>query len=148
MLCDASRLFAEAFASVLTQRGHDVVGLCFDARMLARAPAAGADVCVVDFGRPGDDLRELADAATLHGARLLALTAEEDARPLQALIAAGVDGLISKRRGLDEIVEAIQQLCSGTGYYDPVLVRRPRRKAARMTGALTARELEVLPPTT
>ncbi|MBS2551893.1 response regulator transcription factor [Catenulispora sp. NL8] len=80
------------------------------------------------------------------------MTSEEGAAPLHALITAGVDGLISKRRGLDEIVTAIERLHSGAGYYDPVLVRqavterRSKDEAAeaRLTGTLTPRELEVL----
>lgn len=156
MLCDAYRLFAEAFASVLTQRGHDVVGVSFDPRALPGAAASSAvgtaDICVVDFGPPASDLPVLADAANLHCSKLLALTSEEDAGPLHALITAGVDGLISKRRGLDEIVTAIDRLHTGTGYYDPVLVRhavatrRPKEEAAgsQLAGALTPRELEVL----
>lgn len=80
------------------------------------------------------------------------LTSEEEAEPLHALITAGVDGLISKRRGLDEIVTAIDRLHTGTGYYDPVLVRhavttrRPKQGSAapELTGSLTPRELEVL----
>jgi two-component system, NarL family, nitrate/nitrite response regulator NarL len=151
MLCDAYRLFAEAFASVLTQRGHDVVGISFDPRALPGAGGA-ADICVVDFGTPTPDLKALADAANLHCSKLLALTSEEDAGPLHALITAGVDGLISKRRGLDEIVTAIDRLHTGTGYYDPVLVRhavatRPRKEefgAPQLTGTLTPREFEVL----
>jgi two-component system nitrate/nitrite response regulator NarL len=152
MLCDAYRLFAEAFAAVLTQRGHDVVDVSFDPRALPSAAAKSADVCVVDFGPPAPDLPSLADAANLHCAKLLALTSEEDAAPLHALITAGVDGLISKRRGLDEIVTAIDRLHTGSGYYDPVLVRHAvtTRRAqgdadtARLTGTLTPRELEVL----
>lgn len=152
MLCDAYRLFAEAFAAVLTQRGHDVVGISFDPRALPAAATDGADLCVVDFGPPTPELPALADAANLHCAKLLALTSEEDAAPLHALITAGVDGLISKRRGLDEIVTAIDRLHNGTGYYDPVLVRhavatRPAKDesaAPQLTGALTPRELEVL----
>lgn len=153
MLCDAYRLFAEAFASVLTHRGHDVVGISFDPRDLPEAGTRSvADLCVVDFGPPTPDLPALADAANLHGAKLLALTSEQDAAPLHALITAGVDGLISKRRGVDEIVAAIDRLHSGTGYYDPVLVRhavttrraKAESAAARLTGTLTPRELEVL----
>jgi two-component system nitrate/nitrite response regulator NarL len=152
MLCDAYRLFAEAFAAVLTQRGHDVVGVSFDPRALPDRVTRSADVCVVDFGPPTPDLPTMADAANLHCSKLLALTSEEDAAPLHALITAGVDGLISKRRGLDEIVTAIDRLHAGTGYYDPVLVRHAvttRRSQdesaeARLTGTLTPRELEVL----
>ncbi|WP_194894039.1 LuxR C-terminal-related transcriptional regulator [Catenulispora pinisilvae] len=170
LLCDAYRLFAEAFASALSQRGHDVVGVSFDPRALpaaapsassassapssSRAPSSSstADVCVVDFGPPTPDLPALADAANLRCSKLLALTSEEGAASLYALITAGVDGLISKRRGLDEIVTAIERLHSGAGYYDPVLVRQAvteRRSKeetaeARLTGTLTPRELEVL----
>lgn len=152
MLCDAYRLFAEAFASVLTQRGHDVVGVSFDPRALPDAAPSTADICVVDFGPPAPDLPELTDAANLHCSKLLALTSEEDAGSLHALITAGVDGLISKRRGVEEIVTAIDRLHTGTGYYDPVLVRhavttrRPKEGSAtpELTGSLTPRELEVL----
>jgi len=152
MLCDAYRLFAEAFASVLTQRGHDVVGISFDPRALPDTATSTADICVVDFGVPASDLPALADAANLHCSKLLALTSEEKAGPLHALITAGVDGLISKRRGLDEIVTAMDRLHTGTGYYDPVLVRhavttrRPKQGAVtpELTGSLTPRDLEVL----
>jgi two-component system nitrate/nitrite response regulator NarL len=152
MLCDAYRLFAEAFASVLTQRGHDVVGISFDPRALPDTATSTADICVVDFGVPASDLPALADAANLRCSKLLALTSEEKAGPLHALITAGVDGLISKRRGLDEIVTAMDRLHTGTGYYDPVLVRhavttrRPKQGSVTpsLTGSLTPRELEVL----
>jgi len=151
MLCDAYRLFAEAFASALRQRGHDVVDVSFDPRGLAES-GGKADICVVDFGPPTPDLAALADAANRRGAKVLALTTEQDAAPLHALITAGVDGLMSKRRTLEEIVAAIERLHAGAGYYDPVLVRhavttrRPGTESAagRLTGALTPRELEVL----
>ncbi|NUR63479.1 MAG: response regulator transcription factor [Catenulispora sp.] len=152
LLCDAYRLFAEAFAAVLAQRGHDVVGLCFDPRTLPDSAPVEADICVADFGPPAGDLNRLADAANLHSARTLALTSEEAARPLHALITAGVDGLISKRRSLEEIITAIDRLHTGSGYYDPVLVRHavagrpPELKpgAQVLTSALTPREREVL----
>ncbi|GAA2029578.1 response regulator transcription factor [Catenulispora yoronensis] len=154
LLCDAYRLFAEAFAAVLAQRGHHVVGVCLDPRRLPDSPPAEADVCVADFGRPTDDLGALTDAATLHSAKTLALTSEESAGPLHALITAGVDGLISKRRSLDEIVAAIDRLHTGAGYYDPVLVRHAvttkppplgrEPGTSSLTGTLTPRELEVL----
>lgn len=153
MLCDAYRLFAEAFASALRQCGHDVVGVSFDPRGLDGAAAGVADVCVVDFGPPAADLAALADAASVHCAKVVALTSEQDAAPLHALITAGVDGLISKRRGLEEIVATLERVHAGAGYYDPVLVRhavttrRPRQESAGRQlseAALTPRELEVL----
>jgi len=145
-LCDGYRLFAETFASVLTARGHRVVGICHDPRGLAAAVSAEpVDLCVADFG---DE-----DCHHVRPTRLLALTAEEDAVRLRSMITAGVDGIVSKRRGLDEIMDAMAVVHGGATYYDPVLIRRAVTPEAasgapggrrRLTGVLTPRELEVL----
>jgi two-component system, NarL family, nitrate/nitrite response regulator NarL len=150
LLCDAYRLFAEAFASVLEARGDHVVAICDDPSLLA-ATVEWADpvaICVVDFGAEPCRL--------VRPAKLLALTAEEDASRLHAILAAGVDGLMSKRRGLEEIIAAMDKIVGGTSYFDPVLIRHAvtpktwpeetaeRRRYRRLTGELTPRELEVL----
>ena len=58
IICDAHRVFADALASLLRARGHQVVGSALDlgemARMLAgAAPGEPVDACVIDLPRPG-----------------------------------------------------------------------------------------------
>lgn len=150
LIWDEHVLFAEAFASVLTARGHQASGF----PGLAIGPGSGPgrpDVCVADTGSaPAAVLQEI--RRLIQPVRILVLTAEEDPASLRAVISENVNGLVSKRRGMDEVVEVLAQVHAGNAYFDPDLLRKalsapPTAREARQSDPgelLTPRELEVL----
>ena len=130
---------------------------------LSREPDAWqsvrADVCVVDPGAADlatvRDGLHLLDAITAAGAAggepcpLVVLTAEENrsAAHLRTLLDARIRGVVSKRRGITTIVEALTVVQRGGSYFDPELVQRAlrgRHAAPTAADQLTRRELEVL----
>ncbi len=179
LLCDDHVLFAESFAATLTNLGHEVAAVMpFPPPRQAWYRAVGtsyrqqpvrADVCVVDpgtadVGRARCVLRHLEEitAAAADGVpgALVVLTAEENrsAAHLRTLLDSRIRGIVSKRRGITTIVDALAVVQSGGTYYDPELVQRAlnadnapeggggRGRDAAPTAAaqLTRRELEVL----
>lgn len=153
LIWDEHVLFAEAFASVLTARGHRAFGYPSRSATAPPRPAGFGrpDVCVADTGStPATALREI--RRLVEPARILVLTAEEDPVSLRTVIAGNVNGLVSKRRGMNEVVEVLALIHAGNAYFDPDLLRKalnapstarePRQ--SEPAELLTPRELEVL----
>jgi DNA-binding NarL/FixJ family response regulator len=120
----------------------------------ARAAIASADpgVVLVDVGLPDGDGIELTAAlrALVPRARLVILSAHEDALRVTEALRAGVHGYVSKTWRLDAILDAVRRAASG----DSPLSAKAETAAMKALGprgevrggleALTERELEVL----
>jgi DNA-binding NarL/FixJ family response regulator len=83
-------------------------------------------------------------------ARILALSAHEDAAYARAVLASGASGYVLKRSACDELVRAIRTVASGASYIDPVLAEAlmPRSRRSGLGAfpvvSLSERELEVV----
>jgi two-component system, NarL family, nitrate/nitrite response regulator NarL len=130
VICDDHAVFAESLAMVLSETGHDVVGVAYSPdgalRMLRTVPA---DVCLLDLQFPA-------------GSALDSLPS------LVAALASGVRGFAHKGQQAGEIVAMLARVHAGEVVVDPVaearMPLRPRSEAQRLADYLTPREREVL----
>jgi DNA-binding NarL/FixJ family response regulator len=112
VICDDHAMFSEAFASLLSQRGHEVVSC---AATPAEALVAGRryrpDVFLLDLHFPGvhgaDAVHQL--RAALVDVPIVVLTAEVDAELLRQALDAGADGVVLKSEGVVEIEQVIRR---------------------------------------
>jgi len=88
---------------------------------LLRLPALStADIVLLDINLP--DISGVEVARRLHrdhpAVKILAVSAENAAETVKAMLEAGIDGFISKRLGdVDELAEAIRTVMSGLEYF-------------------------------
>ncbi|HEX4218849.1 MAG TPA: response regulator transcription factor [Acidimicrobiales bacterium] len=111
MICDDHSLFSEAFASLLLQRGHDVVHcVATPAEALVAGRQLRPEVFLLDLHFPGvhgvDAVKLL--RAAMADAPIVVLTAEPDAELLRQALDAGADGVVLKSEGVDEIEHVLR----------------------------------------
>jgi two-component system NarL family response regulator len=137
LLEDSQRVALVAEAA----EGEIALGLC---------AAIAVDIVLLDIGLPGAlGPRELVCAlkARHPHLRILALTSHTDARAVAELLQAGIDGYCVKGIDPEQLVQAIQQVQAGHGFWDGRVsahLRQQATPAAAQTWPLTAREREVL----
>ena len=119
-------------------------------RVLATTPA---DVALLDINLPdmwGDEIarRLCSDYPDL---KILAVSAENTAETIQAMIEAGIHGFISKRNGdVNELAEAIRAVASGVEYFGRDIsaiifdLYVSKKKTAIVSGEFTEREREII----
>jgi two-component system nitrate/nitrite response regulator NarL len=146
VICDDHAMFSEAFASLLAQRGHDVVSC---APTPAEALVAGRqfrpDVFLLDLHFPdvhGVDAVNLLRAAILD-APIVVLTAEPDAELLRQALDAGADGVVLKSEGVLEIEQVIRQVQLSQPLEYPGAAR-PGKVWSRQARALAQRQARIV----
>jgi DNA-binding NarL/FixJ family response regulator len=146
VICDDHAMFSEAFASLLAQRGHDVVSC---APTPAEALVAGRqfrpDVFLVDLHFPdvhGVDAVILLRAAILD-APIVVLTAEPDAELLRQALDAGADAVVLKSEGVTEIEQVIRQVQLSPPGEHP-RTARPNKVWSRQARALAQRQARIV----
>lgn len=159
LLVDDHQAFSEALAAVLTQEP--------DIQVIAQAGSVGAarrlvesereiDVAVVDLMLPdGDGSTVIQHLRTsIHGIRVLVLTAAEDPVRAAQAVQAGAHGVLQKSTSIVNVIDAIrrvmvdQYLLSPGEIIDLVqMAERKRREESsnrRIVEQLTPREKQVL----
>ena len=114
IICDAHRVFADALASLLRARGHQVVGSALDlgemARMLAgAAPGEPVDACVIDLPRPGRRPEIEQAVAGAPQTPFVVLSGSADPSALRQAASAGVGGLALKRDDFGEFLRVLHR---------------------------------------
>jgi two-component system nitrate/nitrite response regulator NarL len=151
VICDDHAVFADSLAMVLSESGHDVVGVAYSPEEAVRLlPSAAADICLIDLQFPTgtalDSLPELICSAP--ATRFVVLSGSIEADLLDAAIAVGVRGFAHKGQQADEIVAMLARVHAGELVVDPAtgsrLALRPQSEAQRLAHYLTPREREVL----
>ena len=159
VICDDHAVFADSLAMVLSEYGHDVVGVVYSPGEAARAlRCAAADVCLIDLQFPTgsalESLPELIRAAP--ATRFVVLSGAIDAELLDAALAAGVRGFAHKGQQAGEIVRLLARVHAGEVVAAPAtdpatdpaarsrMALRPQSEAQRLAHYLTPREREVL----
>lgn len=151
VLCDRHRLFAESFAHVLETLGHDVWLVASASDAVEAVASAPTDACLLEL--EPDDQRALAAITTLRTAhpqtRIVILYSVDDPRLLEAVLAVGVTGVMSKAQGLDNVIATLGRLMNGPlQNRGPVhlagVARRVTRSQERSINDLTPREREAL----
>jgi two-component system nitrate/nitrite response regulator NarL len=142
-------MFSEAFASLLSQRGNDVVSCAATpAEALVISRQLRPDVLLLDLHFPGV---HGADAVTLlHTAivsvPIVVLTAEHDAELLRQALKAGADGVVLKSDGVAEIEQVIRDVrlrspAENRRASDKIWSRQARALAQRQARIVEARDL-------
>jgi CheY-like chemotaxis protein len=104
------------FRTLLTLRGHEVVGLPGGDGLLARLEREQPELVLMDIQLPGKDGFELLAAirGSAHRAlRVLALTAHAMSGDRERAMAAGFDGYITKPIDIRTFPEQVQRAISG-----------------------------------
>jgi len=151
VICDDHAVFADSLAMVLSESGHDVVGVVYSPEAAARLlPTTEADICLIDLQFPSgsalEGLPELVRSAP--ATRFVVLSGSIDADLLDAAIDAGVRGFAHKGQQAGEIVGMLARVHAGEVVVDPAtgtrVPLRPQSEAQRLAHYLTPREREVL----
>jgi two-component system response regulator DesR len=149
LVLDDQALVRSALGRALdAQDDVEVVGLagCIDDAVGAlgqrRPDVALVDLCL-GRERPIDRMGELRRAAP--AIRLLVVTAWATRHTLEAALAAGASGLLSKSQPLDELVDGVRRVHRGEVVICPELVPELIQRAASSSDAdLSERDLHVL----
>ncbi len=154
LICDDHRLFAEAFAYVLTASGHEVIGCVASPDEAVQTVAANdVDVCVMDLHFPtGSGVEGIARVlAASPPTRVVALTGNSEPLTLATAIDAGAHGVAVKEHDIHQVIHTVERVHAGE------MVGEECRWSAKndpltsgdgdddgMARSLTAREREVL----
>jgi DNA-binding NarL/FixJ family response regulator len=154
LLCDDHRLLVEAFATMLTRHGHDVVATAATPEDGFRAVLEHhPDVCILDVYFPeGSGLDLLAKIVSVdRSCKVLMLSGRSDPCLVDAAVRAGAAGFVVKDESIDGILRALRRLESGEALAEPDLPRpgvngsaASRRMVSKRLQFLTPRERETL----
>jgi DNA-binding NarL/FixJ family response regulator len=152
IVVDDHQMFAESIARILgAEPDLQIIGIALSMAEAARmADDTRPDIAIVDYQLPDGDgaMAVAAIRAASPGTRALILTGGGDARALDAAIAAGCSGFMTKDKALHELVSAIHVIRTGEMYIPaellPGLLNRLGPTDPRADRDLTKREREVL----
>jgi two-component system nitrate/nitrite response regulator NarL len=151
LLCDDHQLLVEAFASVLTSHGHELVALTTTPEEACRAAAELApDVCVLDMMFPtGSGLDAAATISATTDCKVLMLSGRSEPDRVRAALAAGASGFVPKDQSIDGVLQALERIEAGEVAVDRDLLRAAVRipsgpAASDQLKFLTRREREAL----
>ncbi len=112
---------------------------------------------IMDLSLPGKSGIELTEYLTNNhpGIKVLILTTSSDEDSIIASIEAGADGFLNKDTSLKELIEAIDQVCNGNGYFSENItgiiyksyitrLKEEKKHASDTQKALTDREVEIV----
>ena len=157
IVVDDHRLFRIGLKAIF-QTGHPDVVISGEAGtgedLFHILPYTPADLVLLDINLPaGMGGVEIARRlrSEYPAVKILAISAENTADTIKAMLEAGIDGFISKQQGNDnELAEAIRSVMSGLDYFGRDIsyiiydVVKTKSVAATVTPDFTARELEII----
>ncbi|MBI2940916.1 MAG: response regulator transcription factor [Chloroflexi bacterium] len=165
IIADDHSLFRDGFASLLTARGHDVVGEAQNGEEAVRlAQTLQPDVVLMDVTMPvmSGLVATRLIKATVPDVKVVMVTASEDDQDLFEAIKAGAEGFVNKNLESTRFFELLEGLPRGEAVLTPALAariiaefaRQPRggRETSRRSSSaqvvspedLTDREMDVL----
>ncbi|MDR1950727.1 MAG: response regulator transcription factor [Bacteroidales bacterium] len=131
-----------------------VVGEAEDGKQLfALLPSTPADIVLLDINLPGMNGVEIARRlrSEYPDMKILAISAENTAETVQAMLEAGIDGFISKQKSnADELGMAIRTVMSGLEFFGRDIssiifdVYVSKKKTTAVTKEFTEREREII----
>ena len=154
LVADDHNLVRTGIVKILTESGVcDVVAEASDGReAVDRAIETRPDVVVLDITMPRlngvECVRRIREAVP--ASRVLALTVHDEEEYVLHMVKAGASGYLVKDSAAKDLIDAVQALHRGKGYFGPqasnVLAeqyRNPERDQGDPYGSLTPREREV-----
>jgi DNA-binding NarL/FixJ family response regulator len=154
LVADDHALFRQSLASLLTARGHEVVGEAADGREAVRlAGRLKPELVLMDLAMP--NLDGLAATRLISSdfpeVKVVILTASDDDQSLFEAIKSGAQGYLLKNLDADPFFEKLEGVARGEPALTPALARKLMRELSRPgktkeedPDALTEREKEVL----
>jgi two-component system, NarL family, nitrate/nitrite response regulator NarL len=135
VICDHQRIFAEALAAALGERGHQVLAVTTTVADGLTAVSVGRpEVCVLDlqFSDGPGGLEAARVIAQRHpDTKVLILSGVTDPRTLSLVSTHDVAGFIRKDQSVAQIASALEIIAGGGNVLDPGLVRLPARDTHR-----------------
>ncbi|HXG58457.1 MAG TPA: response regulator transcription factor [Thermoanaerobaculia bacterium] len=153
VIADDHALFRDGLRSLLTARGHEVLGEAKDGKeAIVLTREQKPDLVLMDISMPELDGLEAtrAIASEMPEIKVVILTASEDQVKLLDAIKAGAQGYLLKNLEADDFFALLERTSAGEPAITPALARRLLQEFARPEAApaaeetLTAREREVL----
>jgi len=156
IIVDDHRLFRMGLKSAFQSDHPDicVTGEADSSQMLFALPALStAHLVLLDVNLPGMGGAEIACRlrSEYPAIKILAISGENSAQTIQAMIEAGIDGFISKQHGdTDELADAIRSIMSGLEYFgrdiSSIILGTyvAKKKTATVTPEFTDREREII----
>jgi DNA-binding NarL/FixJ family response regulator len=155
VLAEDDVLMREGVASLLEERGYDVVGQAGDgSELMLLIRAHRPDLAIIDIRMPPGHRTEGLEAARmireeLPETAILILSAHVEVMHAMTLLASGRrSGYLLKSRvsDLDEFMDAVERVCRGSSVVDPALIQElvAARDVDDPLEELTRREREVL----
>ena len=116
---------------------------------MRRLDEARPEVVVMDISMPGigglEAVRRI--LAKVPGARILVLSAHEDAMHARRVLKAGAAGYLTKRSAAEALIQAIREVCQGKTFLEPQIARelalRQVAGAAEPLDTLSEKEFKV-----
>src|SRR3954453_11885373 len=107
-------------------------------------PEVKPDVVVMDISMPGIGGLEAIDRilARYPGARVLVLSAHEDAMHARRTLKAGAAGYLTKRSAAEALIEAIREVYQGRSFLEPLIAKQVTAQQARSEPLDTLSEKE------
>ena len=151
LVADDHRIFLEALVSLLSSNGLQVVGAAENGRRaVVLARQRHPDVVVLDVAMPVmgglDAARQILRAAPQTA--VLFLTGHAEDHVVLEGLRLGAHGFVVKAQGVDDLLQAIRDVCAGAIYvsawYSRALLQAFTRGETGGGMPLTARELQML----
>jgi len=156
IIVDDHRLFRLGLIAVLKSDHPDicVAGEADSGETLFSLPAlATADLVLLDINMPDIGGAEIARRLRRDypAVKIFAISGENSAETIRAMLEAGIDGFISKQQGdYDELAEAIRSVNCGLEYYGRDIsdiirgIYVAKKKTSAVTPEFTEREREII----
>ncbi|MEM9555546.1 MAG: response regulator transcription factor [Acidobacteriota bacterium] len=158
IIADDHALFRDSLRTLLSQRGHDVLGVAGDGKAAVEMTRSlRPDVVLMDLAMPGMDglaaTRVISADEALDEVKVVVLTASTEDRDLFEAIKSGAEGYVVKDLEAEAFVTLLEGVARGEPALTPMLARKllsefanPKAPARKDEDpdALTAREMEVL----
>lgn len=150
LVVEDHRMFAEAIEAMLaTQPGIEVVGSAATAATaIAESRRLRPSVVLMDYRLPDDMGTAAARAIREHDPQthVLILTASAEESLVREVVRAGCSGILTKGRGLADLVDAVRSAAAGETVFARSLLDRlaPPESPAAAPELLSDREIEVL----
>jgi len=156
IVVDDHRLFRVGLKAAFESGNSDIhiAGEADSGEALFRLAAlANADLVLLDINLPGISGIEIARRlrSEYPAIKILAISAENSAATVKAMLEAGIDGFISKQHGdANELAEAIRMIMSGVEYFGRDIsaimfdVYVSKKKTSAVTDEFTKREREII----
>lgn len=151
LIVDDHQIVIDGLRSLLQgEDGFEVTGECANPLVVMDMLAATqVDILLTDIHMNGLSGVELTRQVKKEypNIRILALSMFGDSGVIRQMIDAGVDGYVLKNTGKHELIDALDKIASGNGYFSPAITQELTKALANNNNDgthLTNREIEII----